>query len=90
MYEVVSGLLEVFSAMFKGYCLQYFFGSFLEGRIRKHHAGLWTVFLYTVLKLGMDLILPSDYGSVRIFAKLALTLCILTILALCCYKATGK
>nr|WP_300799897.1 ATP-binding protein [uncultured Acetatifactor sp.] len=90
MYEVVNGLLGVFSAMFQGCCLQHFFGSFLEGRIRGRHAGLWTVFLYAVLKLGMDLILPSDYGSVRIFAKLALTLCILTILAVCCYRAAGK
>ena len=39
MYEVVSGLLEVFSAMFQGYCLQYFFGSFLEGRIRNRRIG---------------------------------------------------
>ena len=90
MYEVVSGLLEVFSAMFQGYCLQYFFGSFLESRIRRRHAGLWTVFLYAVLKLGMDLILPSDHGSVRIFIKLALTLCILTVLVVCCYRAAGK
>ena len=86
----MSGLLEVFSAIFKGYCLQYFFGSFLESRIRRRHAGLWTVFLYTVLKLGMDLILPSDYGSVRIFIKLGLTLCILTVLVVCCYRAAGK
>ena len=54
MYEVVSGLLEVFSAMFQGYCLQYFFGSFLETRIRKCHAGLLTVVLYAVLKLGVE------------------------------------
>ena len=39
MYEVVSGLLEVFSAMFQGYCLQYFFGSFLESRIRNRRTG---------------------------------------------------
>ena len=90
MYEAVNGLLGVLSAMFQGCCLQHFFGSFLEGRIRGRHAGLWTVFLYAVLKLGMDLILPSDYGSVRIFAKLALNLCILTILAVCCYRAAGK
>ena len=90
MYEVVSGLLEVFSAMFQGYCLQYFFGSFLETRIRKCHAGLLTVVLYAVLKLGVDLILPSDYGSVRIFAKFVLTLCVLTVIAMCFYRAAGK
>ena len=90
MYEVVSGLLEVFSAMFQGYCLQYFFGSFLEARIRKRHAGLLTVILYVVLKLGIDLILTSDYGSVRIFAKLVLTLCVLTAIVMCFYRVAGK
>lgn len=90
MYEVVCGLLEVFSAIFQGCCLQYFYGSFLEERIRNRYAGSWTAFLYAVLKLGVDLILPPDYGSVRIFAKLALTLCILTVLAVCCYRAAGK
>ena len=72
VYEVVSWLLEIFSAMFQGYCLQYFYGSFLESRVRKRYAGLLTVILYAVLKLGTDLILPSNYGSVRIFAKLVL------------------
>lgn len=90
MYEVVSGLLEVFSAVFQGYCLQYFFGSFLETRIRNHHAGLLTVVLYAALKLGIDLILLSDYGSIRIFAKLTFTLCILAVLIVCCYRVAGK
>lgn len=90
MYEVVSDLLEVFSAIFQGYCLQYFFGSFLETRIRNRHAGLLTVVLYAVLKLGIDLILPSDYGSIRSFEKLTLTLCILVVLIVCCYRVAGK
>ena len=34
MYEAVSVLLEIVSAMFQGDCLQYFYGSFLDGRIR--------------------------------------------------------
>ncbi len=90
MYKVVSGLLEVFSAIFQGYCLQYFYGNFLEERIRNRYAGLGTMLLYTVLKLGMDLILPSDYGSVRIFVKLVLTLCILVVPVVCCYREAGK
>ena len=54
MYEVVSGLLEVFSAMFQGYCLQYFFGSFLESRIRNRRTGgLAAAVLYGVLRLEM-------------------------------------
>ena len=54
MYEVASGLLEVFSAVFQGYCLQYFFGSFLETRIRNRRIGVLAVTaLYGVLRLGM-------------------------------------
>ncbi len=90
MYKVVSGLLEIFSALFQGYCLQYFYGSFLESRIQKRYAGLLAVILYAVLKLGADLILPSNYGSVRILAKLVLTLCVLTVIAMCFYRAVGK
>ena len=90
MYEVVNGLLEIISAIFQGYCLQYFFGGFLESRIQNRHAGLLTVVLYAVLKTGINLVLPSDYGSIRIFAKLILTLCILAVLAVCCYKTAGK
>ncbi len=90
MYEVVSGLLEIFSAMFQGYCLQYFYGSFLESRMQKRYVGLLVVILYAVLKLGADLILPSNYGSVRILAKLVLTLCVLTAIAMCFYRAVRK
>ena len=53
MYEVVSWLLEIFSAMFQGYCLQYFFGSFLEGRLRDRRInGLAAAVLYGILRLG--------------------------------------
>ncbi|KAI4447785.1 hypothetical protein C823_002304 [Eubacterium plexicaudatum ASF492] len=54
MYEVVSDLLEVFSAMFQGYCLQYFFGSFLETRIRNRRINVLAVTaLYGALRLGV-------------------------------------
>ena len=43
-----------------------------------------------VIESYATMILPSDYGNVRIFAKLALTLGILTILVVCCYRAAGK
>lgn len=53
MYEVVSWLLEIFSAMFQGYCLQYFYGNFLDGRIRDRRInGLAAAALYGVLRLG--------------------------------------
>ena len=91
MYEVVSGLLEVFSAMFQGYCLQYYFGSFLEGRIRNRRTGgLAAAVLYGVLRLGMGFILAKGCTSFWVFIRLAVILCIVSVTALFFYKATGK
>ena len=91
MYEVVSGLLEVFSAMFQGYCLQYFFGSFLESRIRNRRTGgLAAAVLYGVLRLGMGLILPKGYTSFWVFIRLAVILCIVSVAVLIFYRAIGK
>ena len=62
MYEVVSRLLEMFSAMFQGYCLQYFYGSFLESRVRNRRInGLAAAALYGVLRLGEE-VLASESG----------------------------
>lgn len=91
VYEVVSGLLEVFSAMFQGYCLQYFFGSFLESRIRNRRTGgLAAAVLYGVLRLGMGLILPKGYTSFWVFIRLAVILCIVSVAVLIFYRAIGK
>ena len=91
MYEVVSGLLEVFSAMFQGYCLQYFFGSFLESRIRNRRTGgLAAAVLYGVLRLGMGFILPKGYTSFGVFIRLAVILCIVSVAVFVFYRAIGK
>lgn len=91
MYEVASGLLEVFSAVFRGYCLQYFFGSFLEIRIRNRRIGVLAVTaLYGVLRLGMGFFLPKGYTSFWVFARLAVILCIVSVTALVFYRAVGK
>ena len=91
MYEVVSGLLEVFSAMFQGYCLQYFFGSFLESRIRNRRTGgLAAAVLYGVLRLGMGLILPKGYTSFWVFIRLAVILCIVSVAVFVFYRVLGK
>ena len=91
MYEVVSGLLEVFSAMFQGYCLQYFFGSFLEGRIRNRRISVLAVTaLYGALRLGAGFFLPKGYTSFWVFVRLAVILCIISLTALAFYRALGK
>ena len=91
MYEVVSGLLEVFSAMFQGYCLQYFFGSFLEGRIRNRRISVLAVTaLYGALRLGTGFFLPKGYTSFWVFVRMAVILCIISVTALAFYRALGK
>ena len=91
VYEVVSGLLEVFSAMFQGYCLQYFFGSFLEGRIRNRRISVLAVtVLYGALRLGAGFFLPKGYTSFWVFVRLAVILCIISVTALAFYRAIGK
>lgn len=88
MYSVISILWEVILALSQGYCLQYFFASFLECRLSKgRRSRLWTAVLYGVSKLGLDMVVPSDYESVRIVLKLTVTLCILVLLALVFFKS---
>ena len=91
MYEVVSGLLEVFSAVFQGYCLQYFFGSFLERRIwNRRISGLATAVLYGVLRLGLGIFLLDNYEGFWIFARLALSAGIIILAVHIFYRTKGK
>lgn len=91
MYEVVSWLVEIFSAMFQGYCLQYFCGSFLESRIRSRRMnGLATTVLYGALRMGAGILLPKGYGSFVTFIRLAVVICIISMIALIFYRAIGK
>ena len=91
MYDVVNELLEIFSAMFQGYCLQYFYGNFLEARMRNRRINeLAATVLYGGLRLGVGIFLPKGYGSLGAFAKLAAIMCIISVIALIFYRAIGK
>lgn len=91
MYNLVCRMLEILSIVFQGYCLQYFYGSFLESRMGKKPWGrVVPAVFYTAWMLGINYFLPSDHGNLRIFIKLALTLCILASSAICFYRAANK
>lgn len=91
MYEVVNGLLEILSTLFQGYCLQYFYGSFLESRIHDRRInGLAVTALYGLFRLGVRIFLPQNYGGLGIFAKLAVVVCIISAIALVFYRVAGK
>lgn len=87
MYDVLNVCLEVVTALGQGYLLQYFLGSFLEGRGKDRHInGLLVTASYGALRLGINFILPSDYDSIRTVLKVAVILVAIVLLALLFYK----
>ncbi|MDE7423112.1 MAG: GHKL domain-containing protein [Lachnospiraceae bacterium] len=91
MYKMVE-LLYMAVVLFRGYCLQYFLGSFLESRWKSRWNGLCVAVLYAAGLYGISRIfnqvLGTGYNGYREAVwKLVLLLCILVILALCFYKA---
>ena len=87
MYDVLNVCLEIIVALGQGYCLQYFLGSFLEGRGKDRRInGLLVMVIYGVLRLGINFILPADYESIRTVGKITLVFAIIVLLALLFYK----
>lgn len=89
MSEAISILFPVLLYTSQGCCLQYFYGSFLTGRIRdKRWNGLAAAASYTVLKLAMSRVGEPESWEYRAAAwRLAAALCFLTVIAFCFYKA---
>ncbi len=74
--------------VFQGYLLQYFLGSFLETRRKSRWSGLYVAGLYVMLRTAVVWCSPPGYEDYRVAAgTLALSLCILSALAMCFYKA---
>lgn len=91
MYEMAGRLTELFSVMFQGYCLQYFLGSFLEGRIRNRRInGLAAAVLYAALRAGTGFFLANGSAGIRIFAGPALAAAIILFAAGVFYRTGGK
>lgn len=91
MYKTME-LLYMAVVLFQGYCLQYFFGSFLESRWKSRWNGLCMAILYATGLYGLSRVFHQD--SVMRYDdywetvwKMALSLCILFVLAMCFYKA---
>lgn len=91
MYKTME-LLYMAVVLFQGYCLQYFFGSFLESRWKSRWDGLCMAVLYAAGLYGLSRVFHQD--SVMRYDdywetvwKMALSLCILFVLAMCFYKA---
>jgi len=89
VFEVENIIFTVFLNLLQGYCLQYFYGSFLEGRIRnKGWNGLAVAGLYVISRIILaEIVFPEGWGYQAAVGRLALALGILSVLALGFYKA---
>ena len=90
MYSLIDLIFKVFtviSVLLQGYCLQYFFGSFLESRTKSRFHGLYVTAAYGLSRLCIYWLPPTGYESVKTVWETALSLCILLAIAMCFYKA---
>lgn len=89
MFEITSILFSMCLYLLQGYYLQYFYGSFLESRIKdRRWNGLAVVASYVVFRMVLFWIVPSKNWDYRVEAgKMLLVLCILSVIAVCFYKA---
>lgn len=89
MDQVISELLDIFYALFQGYCLQYLYGSFLDcrrGNSRK--CSIFTAVLYGVFRLLLKMVLPAQSGSLKAVLRIFLIFGILFAIAFYFYKAS--
>ncbi len=91
MYEAVNGLLGILSAVFQGYCMQYFYGNFLERRMKNRRINdLAAAVLYGVLRLAAGTVMPQDSGGFGCLIRLVLTVSVTTVVSSVFYKAGRK
>lgn len=88
MDQIISESLEILYTFFQGYCLQYFYGSFLDCRRENaRQSGLLTAVLYGVLRLLSEAALPESSTGLRAVFRLLLVCVIILALVFCFYKA---
>ena len=87
MYKMADVLYAALT-VFQGYCLQYFLGNFLESRLKSRWNGPSVIALYVLFRMAMMWVSPPGYEDYKVaVGTLALSLCILSFIALCFYKA---
>ncbi|MDE6602682.1 MAG: ATP-binding protein [Lachnospiraceae bacterium] len=87
MYKMADVLYAALT-VFQGYCLQYFLGNFLESRLKSRWNGMYVAVLYVGLRMAVMWVSTPGYKDYKVaVGTLALSLCILSFLALCFYKA---
>ncbi len=88
MAERMVEACEFITFFAQGYCLQYFFGCFLESRCSNRRVNAIAVFCcYGILKIMFGCLVPAGEGSAASICRLFLQCLFLPVLVLCFYKA---
>lgn len=89
MSEAMDVIFPLMLYLAQGYCLQYFFGNFLESRLKDERLnGLGAAAMYVVLRMALEQIEPWEIWDYRTAVwKLGAALSLLAVLAVCFYRA---
>ena len=105
MSEMIHFFMEICYAIFGGFCLQYFLGSFLEYRnflehrefeegkkfsgLKPRETALFAAASYAACTLLLSRFLPYGYADIRVLARQAALLGVTALLAVIFYRAFG-
>ncbi len=79
--------VNILAMLFQGYCLQNLYGSFLESRLKsRRQTGCIIIVGWVLLKLILSYFFPSNYDSVKTFAKLVFLMGVLIAVAIFLYQ----
>lgn len=88
MAEITVGICEITAFLLQGYCLQYFFGSFLESRLPARRAGgIAVAVCYGMMRAAVVYLTPVSTNSTDGFYKLVLQCALLPVLIFAFYRA---
>lgn len=87
IYNIMIQAINVLAMLFQGYCLQNLYGSFLESRLKsRRQTGCMITVGWVLLKLILSYCFPSNYDSVKTFAKLVFLMGVLIGVAVFLYQ----
>ncbi len=89
MYKVMNILFPAVLYLVQGYCLQYFYGNFLESRGKGNRWNRLAVMaVYTMVRVLVSLLEPEEVWNYQVaVGKLIVSLVLLALLAFCFYRA---
>lgn len=88
MAEMTVNICEIAAFFLQGYCLQYFFGGFLESRLPGKRAGAIAVAVcYGMMRAVVAFLTPASANSMEGFYKLVLQCALLPVFIFIFYRA---